>query len=215
MFQVSFFSIETLGTAILRARPNPIIHEADSIVASFEIWHIFSEWGMALKFHLSKGSPWRMTPKSTNFNNTKYIISFPNSTSGLVFTCAVRLKQHLWLRSAPWQGPKSNPVRADDSFVSSEKFAPALDHELGIKSKIVLLTGSRSGELFPPYSIVPWVWGNEEIVCPACPLSFFVTPLGALLGSCSDMTTRLGAQAQKMEAWKGKRKIYRYRWINR
>ena len=36
-------------------------------------------------------------PKSTNFNNTKYTISFPNSTSGLVFMCCVRLKQRLRL----------------------------------------------------------------------------------------------------------------------
>ena len=41
-----------------------------------------------------------------------------------------------------------HPVRTDDCFIGPEKTAAALNDKFGIKSQIVLLTGSRSRELF-------------------------------------------------------------------
>ena len=43
-----------------------------------------------------------------------------------------------------------DPIRTNDGLIRPEQSTAALDHKLGIKGNVLLLTGSRSRELFPP-----------------------------------------------------------------
>ena len=59
---------------IRHARPNRIIHEANWIVSSFDVWHIFPNGRRPLSSICRKGFRMKDDPKSTNFSNTDIYI---------------------------------------------------------------------------------------------------------------------------------------------
>jgi hypothetical protein len=85
----NFFAVKALGTAIRHARTNRIIHEADWIVSSFEFWTVFPNRGWPLRSIYRKVSyeGWSQVSK---FQQYWLEMNFPNSTSGLAFTCTLQ-----------------------------------------------------------------------------------------------------------------------------